>query len=73
MADNHPLKAFREREKLSPADLARFLGVARPTIDRWETGERKIGKTQLANVAEKTGIPARELRPDLSELMGGTS
>jgi transcriptional regulator with XRE-family HTH domain len=73
MADDHPLKAFREREKLSPADLARFLGVARPTIHRWETGERKIGKTQLAHVAEKTGIPACELRPDLAELMSGAS
>lgn len=54
---------------MSPADLARFLGKPRPTVHRWETGARKIGKDNLDVVSEKTGIPKRELRPDLAEVM----
>lgn len=49
--------------------LADFLGVERPTVWRWETGERKIDEKKLSLVSEKTGIPARVLRPDLAELM----
>ena len=39
------------------------------TVSRWETGERKIGVKNLADVAKLTGIPKRELRPDLAESM----
>jgi transcriptional regulator with XRE-family HTH domain len=63
----HPLKAYRETQtpKMSQAALAKRLGVARLTVLRWETGERKIDPSNLPAVAEKTGIPAKELRPDL--------
>lgn len=65
----HPLKAYREKHGLRPAQLARFLGVTRPTVHRWETGERQVALRLLDDVAEKTGIPKAELRPDLAELM----
>ncbi len=63
----HPLKAFREAQTppMKEADLARFLGVGRPTIHRWENGTRLIDTNLLPTVSEKTGIPAKELRPDL--------
>ncbi len=55
---------------MSRAKLARTLGVARPTVFRWEKGERQIDAELVPGIAEKTGIPPRELRPDLAELMG---
>lgn len=75
----HPIKVYRETQtpKLSQADLARKLGVARLTVLRWETGERKIGPSLIPAVTKKTGIPAKDLRPDLIEehekLFGGAA
>jgi transcriptional regulator with XRE-family HTH domain len=65
----HPLRAYRESQNppLSSADLARFLGVGRPTLHRWEHGQRRIDSSLVPMIAEKTGIPARDLRPDLFE------
>lgn len=67
----HPLKAYREKQdpRLSQGELADLLGVARETVTRWESGARKIDEQKLPVVSEKTGIPKRELRPDLAEVM----
>lgn len=67
MQDIHPLKVYRETQtpRLSQAGLASKLGVARLTVLRWETGERKINPSLIPTVTERTGIPAKELRPDL--------
>lgn len=64
-----PLKSFRysQTPPMTPAALAKLLGVSRPTVFRWETGARKIGVDSLEVVSQKTGIPKRELRPDLFE------
>ena len=69
MTNVHPLRAFRlaQDPPLSIAQLADLLGVGRPTVFRWETGARKIDERFLPTVSEKTGIPARDLRPDLVE------
>lgn len=69
MDDIHPLKAYRgaQSPRLSQAGLAKKLGVARLTVLRWETGERKIGPSLIPTVTQRTGIPAKELRPDLIE------
>jgi transcriptional regulator with XRE-family HTH domain len=68
----HPLKAYRESQtpRLSQAALAEKLGVIRTTLARWESGARKIDASKLLAVSAETGIPAKELRPDLAELMG---
>lgn len=70
MVTQHPLRAYRKRQQppLKKAGLARLLEVSKTTIARWEAGIRKIDPDLLANVAEKTGIPERDLRPDLAEL-----
>lgn len=79
MEAKHPLVAFRERTDppMKRAELARLLGVARVTVKRWETGDRNIDPDLVPSVAEKTGIPAKELRPDLVErnerLFGGAA
>lgn len=69
MHGNHPLKNYRlgKEPKQSQAGLADELGVSRLTVLRWETGERKIGENLLPEIEQKTGIPAKELRPDLVE------
>lgn len=70
MESIHPLKTYRgENGALTQQGLADLLNVSRTTVARWETGSRKIGRDSLRAVTEKTGIPARDLRPDLAELM----
>lgn len=64
----HPLRAFRERNQLSQAQLADLLGVERPSVTRWENGTRKVDPDKLTRILEKTGIPPRELRPDLAAM-----
>lgn len=73
MASAHPLRTFRERQKpaLSQAGLARLLGVARPTVNRWESGERQIDVELVPKISAMTGIQPKELRPDLAETFGG--
>ena len=63
------LRAFRESRSLSLGGLGELLGVARATVLRWETGERKPGAGKLQKITEVTGIPARDLRPDLAAHM----
>lgn len=69
MVSKNPLTEFRTNQtpQLSKAGLAKLLGVSRSIAHRWESGERKIGLDSLPTVSEKTGIPKRELRPDLAE------
>ena len=71
MADSHPLKDYRTGRGLTQDALAKELGVTNITVSRWETGARKIDEAYLPLVAEKTGIPAADLRPDLAKLMSG--
>ena len=65
----HPLRTYRESKtpKQSQDDLAKELGVSRITVVRWENGDRVIDEGRLPGVSEKTGIPSKELRPDLVE------
>jgi transcriptional regulator with XRE-family HTH domain len=64
------LKKYRKTADLTQIEAAREVGVTRETWARWELGHRKIARSILPVVAEKTGISPRELRPDLAELMG---
>lgn len=66
----HPLTLFRTRHKppLSKADLARLLETSRTSITRWEAWDRRISEAALPLIAERTGIPAGKLRPDLAAL-----
>ena len=65
----HPLKTYREAQRLTQSALAERLGVARTTIARWETGERNIDDDLLPKVSELTGITKAVLRPDLALLL----
>jgi len=54
---------------LSQQALADLLGVKRETVNRWESGARKIDEEKLPTVAEKTGLAPAVLRPDLAALL----
>lgn len=65
--DIHPLRTYRlsKTPRQSQDDLAQQLGVSRLTVLRWETGISKIDESNVVNVARSTGIPVKDLRPDL--------
>lgn len=66
------LQSYRKRHEppLTRTQAAAQVPVSRTTWFRWESGARKIDQDKLPRVAEVTGIPAKELRPDLAELLG---
>lgn len=65
----HPLRAYRERERLTQLELAEKLGVVRTTVARWEVGMMEIGPKMLPRITKLTGIEGRRLRPDLAEAL----
>lgn len=71
MAKLHPIKAYRKAQTppLTQEQLGKKLGVLRETVARWETRAHKIDINWLAKITKKTGIAARDLRPDLADLM----
>lgn len=69
MAGDHPIRKYREATGKTQEALAKELGVSPNTVWRWEAGERKIETAKLPKVSELTGIPKRELRPDLADLI----
>lgn len=68
--NNSALGKFRDQHNppLNQFDLAQKLGVDRATVNRWENGTRKIEAERLPAICKLTGIPARQLRPDLALL-----
>jgi transcriptional regulator with XRE-family HTH domain len=58
---SHPLKNWRDNEKLSQPDAGVKLGVDAMTISRWERGEHLPHKRHWATIEEKTGIAPSEL------------
>lgn len=60
VADLSPpdIKALREREKVSQAVLARYLGVATATLGQWERGLRKPDgpALKLLSLIERHGL-----------------
>lgn len=72
MTGNQPLTVlsqYRTARRLTQEAFAEELGVTGVTVSRWETGARKIDDDLLPVVAEKTGIPKADLRPDLASLL----
>lgn len=57
----HPLRKFRDDNKLSQDDLARLLGVKSISVSRWERGVRSPRRRLWPTIREKTGIQAAEL------------
>jgi transcriptional regulator with XRE-family HTH domain len=68
----HPLREFRLKNGMSQEKLGQMLGYHRLTIMKWESGRRKPSLSELPGISEKTGIPARDLRPDLAKILERT-
>lgn len=68
MRQNHPIRAYRERQAppLSQEQFADRVGVTRFTVMRWESGGL-INERKLPAVSKEIGVPAKDLRPDLVE------
>jgi DNA-binding transcriptional regulator YiaG len=66
MPDNR-LTALQARLSLPPAAMARYLGVPRPTWDKWERGEREP-PAALWRLVEVLGL-VEMLAPDLHNLL----
>lgn len=68
----HPLRRYRQSQSpaLTQTALAAILGVTVSTVSRWEAGVRKVDADLLPTLTERTGVSARDLRPDLAAIFG---
>lgn len=80
MQDEHQnaVKSYRTRAGLKVRELAQRWGTSFATLSRIENGTQRIPENLLPIIVRDTGVPAKELRPDLierneqlSELLGG--
>lgn len=64
----HPIRSFRlgQSPPLSQGAFGKSVGVTRFTVIRWENGS-PIDVEKLPDVSKVTGIPAKELRPDIEQ------
>lgn len=67
--NNHPLAIYRRKQRISCEAFANSIGLDRITVWRWENGKRKPSPSQVEKLSKVTGIPVRELRPDLAALL----
>ena len=60
------LAELLRQKQMKRVDLARLMQVDKGTVTRW--AQRGIPADRLMEISEKTGIPTKELRPDLAAL-----
>jgi DNA-binding transcriptional regulator YdaS (Cro superfamily) len=65
MASHSVLRDWRQRKKMTQTALAGLIGVTKPQVSRWETGQRPISAFQAREIERATGIPRARLRPDI--------
>ena len=63
----HPICQYRHVNGLTLINLAEKIGVTKVTLSRWESGARKIRLDTVRRVSKVTGIPVRQLRPDIAK------
>jgi transcriptional regulator with XRE-family HTH domain len=68
----HPMTLYSliRSVNVSPAELARRLGVNKANVSRWNRG--RVPLDHVDAISRATGIPALMLRPDLLSLVRGT-
>jgi transcriptional regulator with XRE-family HTH domain len=65
MVTSNSIRSFRTSEGLTLEEFASRFGVHKSTALRWE--ENGVPAERVIAISRVTGIPARELRPDLYE------
>lgn len=65
MTNETAFSNYRKNTGLTLVAVAEAFGVDRKTILRWEQGKTPIPVRRLAEIEEVTGIPRRDLRPDV--------
>lgn len=68
---DHPLRRWRKRQCITLRDVAKMIGLSAAALSRYETGSRKPPAKHIPALVRVTGIPAREFRPDIWELLYG--
>lgn len=61
----HPLRSYRRKNRLKPAQLAKKLGIAPSTLRSFENGNRVIDADWALEIERLIGIDRAEIRPDL--------
>ena len=64
MVDVSPLRRLRQQAVMSQQQLADESGVARDTISKLETGQRRAYPTTIRKLATSLGVEPRELVED---------
>ena len=66
----HPLTQYRRERDMTQPALATILETTRATINRWESGARKITAEKAIEIEQKTKgrVKRAELRPDLFKI-----
>jgi transcriptional regulator with XRE-family HTH domain len=60
---------YLTRTGRKPQELANEMGVSRVTVTRWKSGRRKPGVEHVKKLARIIGVPSRDIRPDLAEVL----
>lgn len=63
------IKAYRTGKGLTQKEFGAKFGVTDVTVWRWEKGARQVDPALVPVVSAETGIPPKEIRPDLAELL----
>lgn len=50
------LRMAREMSGLSQGQVARLLGISRPSVSEWEAGRRRVSSGELARLVEMYGV-----------------
>jgi hypothetical protein len=67
---DHPIAKWRRDNCVTLNELAGRVGISNAALSRYETGKRKPTPKHLQPLYKATGIPPRELRPDIAKLLG---
>ncbi len=65
---NHPLCKYRCENGLTLKDIAVMVGVEHASLSRIESGRQNPSAELASRIAKATGIPFRDLRPDVYRL-----
>lgn len=57
---SHPLRKFREANKLSLDALAAVTGISKPSLSRIETGKQKTTQATIERLMKATGLSAND-------------